>query len=165
MEPVGRELTLKARVAALRCAGWLLAVVLLTACTTPQAPETAAPAGPSEIWPAPPAGQGRLVVYRPGDVLLGAVTAQVVVNGESLGRLADGEALHRAARPGRYEVMLARRPETRRILRISAGETRFLRVSPEMDGLSLVLTLTPVAAERARSELDTPPTGAAPAAD
>jgi len=159
MVPVARRVTRKTRFAAIRHARWLLAVALLTACAGRGTPAPGGDIQAPEAGSAPPAGQGRLVVYRPESVLLGAVTAAVVVNGKALGRLANGAVLRRNARPGRYEVMLAERPGARRIVRVAAGTTRFLRVAPEMEGLGLVLTLVPVTAETARSEL--PPDDAA----
>ncbi len=98
-------------------------------------------------------GQGRIYFYRPRGSLFPAVEPDVIVNGRKVGVSVQGEAFHRDAYPGDYEIFLTSDRERFLILSIEPGKTKFVRTSVAFSLLGARLTPKLVQEMRGRHEV------------
>jgi len=100
------------------------AAVLLAACAAATGPSLKQQFGG---LPEPPAGMGRLYVYRTAVPWMVALEPEVIVNGKSIGVARYDRFFFRDARPGRYEVFLTSDPEEPVYFSLAPGEARFVK--------------------------------------
>jgi hypothetical protein len=142
-----------------------IAVLLLAACLPDRgAPppggaqaEAAAAPGPdlTAALAAPPGpGLARIVFYRQAIPFLQAISPDLIVNGKRVGTADLGRAFLRDARPGGYEVFSTHDPDSVAAFTLGPGETRFVKVGPQFQGLGFRLSAREVPAAQARAELD-----------
>lgn len=100
------------------------AAPLLAACATATGPSLKQQFGG---LPEPPAGMGRLYVYRTAVPWMVALEPEVIVNGQSVGVARYDRFFFRDARPGRYEVFLTSDPDEPVYFTLAPGEARFVK--------------------------------------
>lgn len=137
----------------------MLPLLLLAACPRTEAPAPPGPPG-SDTGPAaavagaPAQGMARIVFYRQAIPFLQALTPDLIVNGKRVGTAELGGAFVRDARPGGYELFSTHDPDSVVAFTLAAGETRYVKVGPELRGLGFRLSAREVPATQARPELE-----------
>lgn len=103
---------------------------------------------------APPGGGlARIVFYRQAIPFLQALSPDLIVNGKRVGTADLGRAFLREARPGGYEIFSTHDPGTVVAFTLDAGETRFIKVGPQFQGLGFRLSASEPPAGQARADL------------
>ena len=79
---------------------------------------------------------GRIYFYRPGKFVGAAIQPDIMLNGKKVGTAQPGGFFHIDRPPGNYEVSLTTEVKEKINFRLSAGETRYVRLKI---GLGLVV--------------------------
>lgn len=91
------------------------------------APALAAPKAPPAaiVLPAPPAGKGQVVFFRPGGLVGAAVACSVHENGQKVSSLGGGRYFIMVTDPGRHEFSVKTEATDRLPLEVEADETQY----------------------------------------
>lgn len=104
--------------------------------------------------PSPPAGnKGRIYVYRLAKLWGAGLCPRIRLDGESIGKPVAGRFFFRDVDPGTYELTVRTEVVRRLALTISAGQTRYVRVSAGLGWLTGRFRLELVAPETAEAEM------------
>ena len=115
-----------------------------------------AKAGQAASVPAPPAGQGMIIVYRPRRAVGAVLLFSTTVNGTSSGNLTNGRILAHAVAPGNHtiETVSASVGGVATVsTSVKAGQTVFVRADARMGYPAGRPALALVTSEQGRSEV------------
>jgi hypothetical protein len=103
--------------------------------------------------PAVPAGKGRIYFYRADTIFGGAITSDILLNGNVVGKSERGSFFYVDANPGNFKATASTEVERELSFALAAGETKYVKSSVSMGVLVGRVNLELVSPNTARTEI------------